>query len=91
MNKRTTMYIIIRHNPVTNHRYVLTDGRNDRVFRDAQAATLEARRIQGWGSAHGVEIYGCFDSTRQAREYCRLMGEGMSKADAIQLAKETFP
>lgn len=85
------MHIIVRHNAVTGHRYVLTDGRNDRIFKDAESAHLEAKRLQGWGSAHGVEIHNCFKSTRQAREYCRLMGEGLGQADAISRAKETVP
>ncbi len=85
------MHIIVRHNAVTNHRYVLTDGRSDRIFRDGKAAEQEARRILGWGSAHGVEVHDCFSNTRQAREYCRRMGEGLDKVDAIQRAKDTYP
>lgn len=91
MSRKTNMHIIVRHNTVTGHRYVLTDGRNDRVFKDAESAKLEAERLQGWGSAHGVEIHDCFKTTRQAREYCRLMGEGLDKVAAINRAKETVP
>lgn len=91
MSRKGNMHIIVRHNAVTGHRYVLTDGRNDRIFKDAESAKLEAKRLQGWGSAHGVEIYDCFKSTRQAREYCRLRGEGLHQDVAILMARETTP
>lgn len=84
-------YMLVRHNPVTGHRYVHSDGRNDRIFRDADAARMEAERLLGWGSAHGVEIHHSFSSARQAREYCRLRGEGLDKLAAIQQAKQSLP
>lgn len=84
-------YIIVRHNHVTGHRYVHTDGRNERIFKDAGAAKMEAERLLGWGSAHGVEIHDSFSSARQAREYCRLRGEGLDKIAAIHQAKQSLP
>lgn len=91
MRRKEKVYIIIRHNPVTGHRYVLTDGHNGRVFQDAASAELEAKHLQGWNSAHGVEIHGCFKNTKQASEYCRLMGQGLDEASAIQLATGVVP
>ncbi len=82
------VHIIVRHNQITGHRYVLTDGRNDRIFKTREAAEIEARRLLGWGSAHEVEIHSCFTNPIQAREYCYLTGQGMSKEDAIRTALE---
>ena len=84
------MHIIIRQDRMTGHRYVLTDGLKDRVFKDREAAEAAAKCLRGWGSTHDIEIYDDFKSSRQAREYCRLLGEGLDRDSAIQQAKETI-
>lgn len=76
-------YFIVRHNPITGHRYVHTDGRNEKTFKTLAFAMQEKERLMGWGSAHEVEIHDQFTSARQAREYCRLRGEGVDMETAI--------
>lgn len=60
-----------------------TDGRNEKTFKTLAFAMQEKERLMGWGSAHEVEIHDQFTSARQAREYCRLRGEGMDMETAI--------
>ena len=77
------IYFIVRHNPITGHRYVHTDGRKEKIFKTLASVMLERDRIIGRGSAHELEIHGDFACARQAREYCRLRGEGLDKETAI--------
>lgn len=76
-------YFIVRHNPITGHRYVHTDGRNEKVFKTMTFAMQERDRLMSLCSGHDVEIHGDFTSARQAREYCRLRGEGLDMETAI--------
>ena len=79
------MFVIIRHNETTGHRYVHSDGQNDMTFKSADEAEREVARIKKFGT-HAARSIGIFRSTREARTYCRLLGQGLAEYDAIEQA-----
>ena len=68
---------ILRHNPITNHFYVHSDGQVDWTSTDHEEADREVARILSRGkAAHDAWVSSKFKNTRQARKYCLLRGEG---------------
>lgn len=68
------MFVIIRCTK-DGHHYVHTDGQHDRVFTTEAAAEAEVARINRFGTHYKATIHSEFRNTRQAREYCRNIGE----------------
>lgn len=73
-------FAIIKHNTGTGHRYVHSNGGHDMMFRDRVKAEMECLRlIQAHIQAEIIKI----NTPSQARDYCRLRGEGLDHEDAM--------
>lgn len=83
------MYVIIRHNTVTNHYYVHSDGQNDFISTEAGPMMKQLERILMWGSAHEAQPLGGVKNTRQARAYCSYRNDGMEHVEALDEATRT--
>ncbi len=81
------MFVIIRHNPVTNHFYVHSDGQNDMGFTSQALAQTEVDRIESFGSQHGATILSGLKKARQGRLYCKMRGAGEGHEDALVAAR----
>lgn len=80
------MYLIIRHNEVSGHRYVHSDGQKHMTFQGLDAADAEVVRIKKLGATHAAKVYGIFRNTKQAVSYCHLLAGGVDEAMAIEQA-----
>lgn len=76
--------VILRHNPLTNHFYVHSDGQVDWTSTSHAEADQEVTRILSRGkSAHDAWVSNKFKNTRQARKYCLLRGGGADHEFAL--------
>lgn len=76
-------FVIIKYNPDTGHRYVHSDGHSEKLYRDRSKA--EIARLSLHLPIDRSEII-AVDSPAQAREYCRLRGEGLDHDTALKEA-----
>lgn len=79
------MFVIIRHNEITGHRYVHRDGQVPMTFKDRVAAERELVSIRKHGT-HAAVMIGIFRTVKQAAIYCTALESGLSDADAIEHA-----
>lgn len=82
----STMYLIIRHNEVSGHRYVHSDGQKPMTFQGMDAADAEVVRIKKLGATHTAKVYANFRNSNQAGAFCKFMMQGMAEADALRHA-----
>lgn len=78
-------FAIIRYNPEIDHRYVHSNCGKTKLYRDRVKAELERSRMCRFIPSRDVEII-AVDNPAQAREYCRLRGEGMDHETALKEA-----
>ena len=75
--------VIIRHNQITNHYYVHSNGHADWSTINPVDASEEMRRTSSNVHAHTAWVTDEFKSTRQARQYCLLRGQGLDHDTAV--------